>query len=162
MEWIDAKRFIREEGEKYGISGYLWSFTKAMLCMLTIIGIPVGIYLLTGIRGHRTEAYLKKNIYDVEETNSEIKIIKTESNKYGILWWKNPDYCKILERADYDEIVRCDDELFILKQNGKYGIHRNGKLSVPLKYQYMQYLGNDKFSVSTNKSTIINSHGERI
>ena len=162
MKWIDAKRFLREEGEKHGLMGELSTMIKAMLCMFTIIGFPFGIYLLTGIRGSRTEAYLKKNIYDVEDTNSEIKIIRTEFDKYGILWWKNPDYCKVLEQAVYDEVIRCESELFIIKQNGKYGIHRNGKLQTPIQYDYMKYLGNDKFSISPNSNSYINSHGERL
>lgn len=162
MNWIDANRFQREEGEKYGMIGYFWFTIKAILVGFTIIGIPFMVYFLLDIMGTKTSRYLKKHINDVEDTHSQVKIIKTIDNKFGLMWWKNPNQCKILEKAIYEDVVRCDDELFILKQNGKYGIHSWRVLKVPLQYDYLKYIDKDKFAISPYNDRFINSHGERL
>lgn len=74
----------------------------------------------------------------------------------------NPEQCKVFQKAIYNEITRCGDELFILKRDGKYGIFLDRKITVPLKYNYLKYAGNDKFSISSDTNTFINSLGERL
>lgn len=87
MNWIDVRRFIRMEDGKFGVGGLLLWWFKCCLVGVTIIGFPVMLYMLSGIRGIRTRRYLKKYLYDVEDTSRDIKIIKqntTSTVLFGI------------------------------------------------------------------------------
>lgn len=161
MMWIDSKRFLREEGDRYGCWEAIKDWLLTMFYICTVIGLPIWCYAVF-FMFPRTRRYIKKKVYDIEDTQYEEKIIKTQYNQYGIVWWKNWERCRLLLKAEYDDVQRCDSGVFIVKQNGKYGIFRDGKLKVPIKYDYLKYMGNDKFMVSSGQKQYINSYGERL
>lgn len=161
MIWMDINQFLREEEGRFGFGDAMKDLLLTMFALCTVIGIPI-LFYATFIMQPRTRRYLKNNIYDIENTYNEIKIIKTQYNEFGIVWWKNRNRCRLLLKAEYDNVQRCDSNVFLIKQGGKYGIFRDSKLRVPIMYDYLEYVGNDRFLVSPSKKLYINSFGERI
>lgn len=159
MNWIDINTFLRNN--KDSLPGFKNSLIL-IFCTLTLVGLP-GVFYAMFIRGPRTKSKLKKQFYDIEDTTSSLKIGKSINGKYGLVWWEDCFFCNVILDVIYDQIQPCENGIYIVKMDGKYGLfnYEENKFTIPIKHTHIKFIGDGKYKLDNKSDSIVNKFGER-
>lgn len=106
-----------------------------------------------------------KNAYDIENAESQYKIIRSKEGKFGLLLYKSKEGERLLLNSEYMRIIRCTEELFVINKNDKNGLYDalNNKFVLNCEYDLIEHLGAERFRVKQNQDEKkINRYGERV
>lgn len=128
------------------------------------ITLPIQAYLLciplivSGILIHKRRKIVK-NCF-IEETKYRLKLI-SDLYKIGIY---NKNTMTIVLPIDYDNIIRIDTDCFLVEKNEKFGAFKKNRIVVPVKYDKLQWNGNNNvfYGISKDKHIVIDINGNEL
>ncbi len=155
VKWMDFAEF--KDMRKRFIS---WRrFRLILMCVIFSILYPFSPVLIVYFCIRLNISTIK----DIENIESVFKLTRGKSGRLGLSKWGRKTASSLL-RMKYDNISRINDEIFVCRRKGLYGVYNTTKkkMVVPVEFESIKLKGNRFHATKNGMVSLFTDKGYRI